>query len=73
MDRFLLESGPEDLQPLAELAFDLRNCWDHSIDPLWSRIEPELWCSPTIRGSFYKRLPAQNSRLCRKTASSVIG
>ena len=43
MNRFLLESGPEDLEPLAELALDLRNCWNHSTDPLWSRIEPELW------------------------------
>jgi glycogen phosphorylase len=43
MDRFPFESGPEDLRPLAELALDLRNCWNHSTDPLWSRIEPELW------------------------------
>lgn len=43
VNRFLVESEPEDLQPLAELALDLRNCWDHSTDPLWSRIEPELW------------------------------
>ena len=39
----LLEPGPEDLRPLEELALDLRNCWNHSTDPLWSRIEPELW------------------------------
>ncbi len=42
-DRFALESGLEDLRPLVELALDLRNCWNHSTDPLWSRIEPELW------------------------------
>ena len=28
---------------LTELALDLRNCWNHSTDVLWSRIEPELW------------------------------
>jgi glycogen phosphorylase len=38
-----LKPGPEDLRPLEELALDLRNCWNHSTDPLWSRIEPELW------------------------------
>lgn len=43
LDRSLLESGPEDLRPLVELALDLRNCWNHSTDPIWNRIEPELW------------------------------
>ena len=28
---------------LVELALDLRNCWNHATDPLWSKIEPELW------------------------------
>jgi starch phosphorylase len=28
---------------LTELALDLRNCWDHATDPLWSTIDPELW------------------------------
>jgi starch phosphorylase len=31
------------LEPLVELALDLRNCWDHTTDAIWSRIEPELW------------------------------
>ncbi|MGH7934299.1 MAG: alpha-glucan family phosphorylase [Candidatus Binataceae bacterium] len=35
------ESG--DFAALVELALDLRNCWNHSADLLWSRIEPELW------------------------------
>jgi hypothetical protein len=43
MNRFLLQPGLEDLRPLAELALDLRNCWNHSTDPPWSRIEPEIW------------------------------
>ncbi len=30
-------------EPLAELALDLRNCWDHTTDPVWSKIDPELW------------------------------
>ncbi len=28
---------------LAELALDLRHCWEHTADPLWSRIDAELW------------------------------
>jgi starch phosphorylase len=39
----LQESESEDLGALVELALDLRNCWNHSTDPLWSKIEPELW------------------------------
>jgi glycogen phosphorylase len=42
-DRFLRESEPEDLQRLEDLALDLRSCWSHSTDQLWSKIEPELW------------------------------
>ncbi len=39
----LQQSESEDLGALVELALDLRNCWNHSTDPLWSKIEPELW------------------------------
>jgi glycogen phosphorylase len=39
----LFESEPRSLKPLTELALDLRNCWDHTTDPIWSRIDPELW------------------------------
>jgi starch phosphorylase len=28
---------------LAELALDLRNCWNHTTHSLWSAIDPELW------------------------------
>ena len=31
------------LEPVVELALDLRNCWHHTTDRVWSRIEPELW------------------------------
>ncbi|HVB80673.1 MAG TPA: alpha-glucan family phosphorylase [Candidatus Binataceae bacterium] len=37
------ESDPKAMKPLVNLALDLRNCWDHTTDPLWSRIDPELW------------------------------
>lgn len=37
------ESQSEDVKALVELALDLRNCWSHSTDPLWSKLEPELW------------------------------
>ncbi|MGP6192014.1 MAG: alpha-glucan family phosphorylase [Vulcanimicrobiaceae bacterium] len=38
---FETESGVRD--PLVELALDLRNCWDHTTDPVWRKIDPELW------------------------------
>ncbi|MGA8568945.1 MAG: DUF3417 domain-containing protein, partial [Candidatus Binataceae bacterium] len=28
---------------MSELALDLRNSWDHTTHPIWSRLEPELW------------------------------
>ena len=43
LNSILFESESETREALAELALDLRNCWDHTTDPLWSRIEPELW------------------------------
>jgi starch phosphorylase len=30
-------------EELAAFALDLRNCWDHGTDRLWSQLEPELW------------------------------
>lgn len=38
-------AGPYNELPetLGELALDLRNCWHHTTDPLWSEIDPELW------------------------------
>ena len=32
-----------DLDHLAELALDLRAGWEHTTDPIWSKIDPELW------------------------------
>jgi hypothetical protein len=31
------------LEALTELALDLRNCWEHTTGPIWSKIDPELW------------------------------
>jgi glycogen phosphorylase len=39
----LFEYEPKARETLMELALDLRNCWDHTTDPVWSTIEPELW------------------------------
>ncbi|MFZ0890138.1 MAG: alpha-glucan family phosphorylase [Candidatus Binataceae bacterium] len=38
-----LEAEPGTLETLVELALDLRHCWDHTTDPVWLGIEPELW------------------------------
>ncbi|MGD0074040.1 MAG: alpha-glucan family phosphorylase [Candidatus Binataceae bacterium] len=38
-----IESEPDYLKHLAELALDLRNCWNHETHALWSAIDPELW------------------------------
>ena len=56
----LFASESEDLEPLVELALDLRNCWDHTTDAIWSRIEPELWTAPTTRGWCCKQRRARN-------------
>jgi glycogen phosphorylase len=34
---------PDSLKDLAELALDLRWCWNHATDPLWQAIDPEMW------------------------------
>jgi len=31
------------LSGLAEVALDLRWSWSHASDPLWERIDPDLW------------------------------
>ncbi|HVA76914.1 MAG TPA: alpha-glucan family phosphorylase [Candidatus Binataceae bacterium] len=42
-DYTLMPHATESVEELAALALDLRNCWDHGADQLWSRLEPELW------------------------------
>ena len=34
---------PADLEPLAELAMDLRWTWSHAGDELWKSIDRETW------------------------------
>jgi len=34
---------PKGLEPLAELALDLRWSWSHGHDVLWCRVSPEIW------------------------------
>ena len=34
---------PQGLEALTELAMDLRWTWNHSMDELWRRLDPELW------------------------------
>ena len=40
---YLVPPMPEGLEGLAELGLDLRWSWSHATDPLWERIDPELW------------------------------
>jgi glycogen phosphorylase len=46
MPQFDHESLPqkmEGVEYLAELALDLRNCWDHRTDEIWKSLDSELW------------------------------
>jgi glycogen phosphorylase len=43
LDYDLLPQGVEGVEYLAELALDLRNCWDHGTDEIWRSLDPELW------------------------------
>jgi starch phosphorylase len=40
---YLIPPLPEGLEGLAEVALDLRWSWSHATDPLWERIDPDLW------------------------------
>ena len=40
---YLIPPLPEEITGLAEVALDLRWSWSHATDPLWERIDPELW------------------------------
>jgi starch phosphorylase len=40
---YLIPPLPEGLEGLAEAGLDLRWSWSHSTDPIWERIDPELW------------------------------
>ncbi|MEJ2691407.1 MAG: DUF3417 domain-containing protein, partial [Deltaproteobacteria bacterium] len=40
---YLIPPLPEGLEGLAEVGLDLRWSWSHATDPLWERLDPELW------------------------------
>jgi starch phosphorylase len=40
---YLIPPLPEGLEGLAEVGLDLRWSWSHATDPLWDRIDPDLW------------------------------
>jgi starch phosphorylase len=40
---YLIPPLPEGLEGLAEIGLDLRWSWSHATDPLWERLDPELW------------------------------
>jgi len=40
---YLIPPLPEGLEGLAEAGLDLRWSWSHATDPLWERIDPDLW------------------------------
>jgi len=44
-NRYLPRSLPEPLQPLADLALDLRWSWHHGSDELWRTVDGELWAA----------------------------
>ncbi len=43
VDYELLPRKIQDVEYLAEMALDLRNCWDHGTDDIWRSLDPELW------------------------------
>jgi len=43
MVAFLSRSLPIRLEPLADLALDLRWTWSHAGDALWKALSPEAW------------------------------
>jgi glycogen phosphorylase len=43
LDHELLPQRVEGVEYLAEMALDLRNCWDHGADDIWRSLDPELW------------------------------
>lgn len=39
----MLRRLPDELEPLAELALDVRWTWDHTSDKLWTMLDPDIW------------------------------
>lgn len=40
---YLLPQMPPGLEALADLALNMRWCWNHASDALWARLDPKLW------------------------------
>lgn len=43
--RPLSRSGSKDFEYLAEVALELRTCWHHASDSIWSEVDPDLWAT----------------------------
>ncbi|MGO9063090.1 MAG: alpha-glucan family phosphorylase [Candidatus Binataceae bacterium] len=43
VDYELLPRKIQGVEYLAEMALDLRNCWDHGTDDVWRSLDPDLW------------------------------
>ena len=43
LPNFLLRPLPEGLEPLTDLALDLRWTWSHAGDALWRMVNPDIW------------------------------
>lgn len=39
----MLRALPDELEPLAELALDVRWTWDYTSDKLWTMLDPDIW------------------------------
>lgn len=39
----MLRALPDELEPLAELALDVRWTWDHTSDKLWTMLDSDIW------------------------------
>jgi starch phosphorylase len=45
LDYSSLPQTPEGIGYLEELAFDLRNTWEHGADDIWRQLEPDVWAA----------------------------
>lgn len=43
LERYRTRDLPQGLEPLLEMALDLRWTWNHRADDLWSQLDPALW------------------------------
>nr|MDA8029430.1 DUF3417 domain-containing protein [Nitrospiraceae bacterium] len=43
LERYRTRDLPQGLEPLVEMALDLRWTWNHRADELWNQLDPVLW------------------------------